>query len=167
MLRTALAFAALGSCRVAPAMPPLDGGASALGPGAWLESAPLRELAAHPQHCQCQCWHQWQLASDAFRAAHARAYAGGAYGGAITVVGLGKAFKSDDGFDQPRQRQQPLTCQPREREPLLPIFHIIGNVTGQQGSLNIESINDVSSILLHKGEMSPQQWWAYCCRPCR
>ena len=45
----------------------------------------------------------------------------------------------------------PNTCQPREAEPLLPIFHIIGNVTGEAGHLTIENINDISAIVLYKG----------------
>jgi hypothetical protein len=48
-------------------------------------------------------------------------------------------------------RATPNTCQPREAEPLLPIFHIIGNVTGETGHLTIENINDISAIILFKG----------------
>ena len=45
----------------------------------------------------------------------------------------------------------PNTCQPRSAEPLMPIFHIIGNVTEQvPGKLTIEDINDISAIVLHK-----------------
>ena len=41
----------------------------------------------------------------------------------------------------------PLACQPNDKQPMLPIFHIIGNVTAKtDGSISLESINDCSGV---------------------
>ena len=45
----------------------------------------------------------------------------------------------------------PNTCQPRADQPLMPIFHIIGNITGTGRTLSAEAINDVSAVVLHGG----------------
>ena len=47
----------------------------------------------------------------------------------------------------------PNTCQPRASHPFLPIYHIIGNVTSDASGRidSIEDINDVSSVILHRG----------------
>ena len=46
----------------------------------------------------------------------------------------------------------PNTCQPRSEHPFLPIYHVIGNVTtNADGEMtNLESINDVSSVIQYK-----------------
>jgi sucrose-6-phosphate hydrolase SacC (GH32 family) len=48
---------------------------------------------------------------------------------------------------------EPNTCQPRSRQPFMPIYHTIGNVTTDANGLvtNVESINDLSSVILYKG----------------
>ena len=46
----------------------------------------------------------------------------------------------------------PNTCQPREQEPLLPIFHIIGNVTGGAGPSRAKS----ASRSLQRALLTPQ-----------
>ena len=45
----------------------------------------------------------------------------------------------------------PNTCQPRADQPLMPIFHIIGNITGTGRTLSAEHINDVSAVVMHGG----------------
>ena len=46
----------------------------------------------------------------------------------------------------------PLACQPNAEQPMLPIFHIIGNVTkNADASIKLESINDCSAVTYHKG----------------
>ena len=45
----------------------------------------------------------------------------------------------------------PNTCQPRALQPLMPIFHIIGNITGTGRTLHAEPINDVSAVVMHGG----------------
>ena len=46
---------------------------------------------------------------------------------------------------------EPNTCQPFEAHPQLPIFHIIGNVTGSGEDLAVGYINDCSGIVEHLG----------------
>ena len=38
----------------------------------------------------------------------------------------------------------PNTCQPRADQPLMPIFHIIGNITGTGRTLTAEAINELA-----------------------
>ena len=45
----------------------------------------------------------------------------------------------------------PNTCQHRADQPLMPIFHIIGNITGTGRTLSAEHINDVSAVVMHGG----------------
>ena len=48
----------------------------------------------------------------------------------------------------------PNTCQPRSAQPFMPIYHIIGNVTTDPATgevTNVESINDVSSVIKYRG----------------
>ena len=48
----------------------------------------------------------------------------------------------------------PNTCQPRSEHPLMPIYHIIGNVTSDAATgkvTRVEAINDISSVILYKG----------------
>lgn len=41
----------------------------------------------------------------------------------------------------------PLACQPNDEQPMLPTFHIIGNVTKNlDGSIQLEPINDCSGV---------------------
>lgn len=56
----------------------------------------------------------------------------------------------------------PLACQPLETQPMLPIFHIIGNVTpGAGNNVTVEPINDASGITFYRG-----LWhvWHQCCQ---
>lgn len=60
-----------------------------------------------------------------------------------------------------QQRQ----CQPRESNPFMPLFHIVGNFS-QGGSAQPDSINDVSAVLLHGGVLHvfhqfSQTGWAH------
>ena len=51
-------------------------------------------------------------------------------------------------------RASPNTCQPRALQPFMPIYHIIGNVTTDDATgevTQVESINDVSSVIKYKG----------------
>ena len=45
----------------------------------------------------------------------------------------------------------PNTCQHRADQPLMPIFHVIGNITGTGRNVNAEHVNDVSAVLMHGG----------------
>jgi sucrose-6-phosphate hydrolase SacC (GH32 family) len=46
----------------------------------------------------------------------------------------------------------PLACQPNAEQPMLPIFHLIGNVTkNADGSIKLESINDCSGVTFSGG----------------
>ena len=57
----------------------------------------------------------------------------------------------------------PAACQPNTEQPMLPIFHLIGNVSQQSPGAHIalEQINDVSGITYHQG-----LWhvWHQCCQ---
>eukprot|EP01046_Picozoa_sp_COSAG06_P045353 COSAG06_NODE_6257_length_3011_cov_2.619849_2_plen_372_part_00 len=56
-----------------------------------------------------------------------------------------------DGSSASASAPGPNTCQPRQLEPLMPIFHILGNISGSGATLRAEPINDVSGIVLHRG----------------
>lgn len=56
----------------------------------------------------------------------------------------------------------PLACQPNAEQPMLPIFHIIGNVTkNADNSITLEPINDCSGVTFYEG-----LWhlWHQCCQ---
>ena len=56
----------------------------------------------------------------------------------------------------------PLACQPNAQQPMLPIFHIIGNVTANaDGSIGLEPINDASGITFYRGLY---HLWHQCCQ---
>lgn len=56
----------------------------------------------------------------------------------------------------------PLACQPNEKYPMLPTFHIIGNVTQTtDGSIKLEPINDCSGVTFYKGIYHV---WHQCCQ---
>ena len=56
----------------------------------------------------------------------------------------------------------PLACQPNAQQPMLPIFHTIGNVTQHDdGSLSVEPINDASGITFYGGLY---HLWHQCCQ---
>jgi hypothetical protein len=56
----------------------------------------------------------------------------------------------------------PLACQPNSVQPMLPIFHIIGNVTQHDdGTLSVEPINDASGITYYGGLY---HLWHQCCQ---
>merc|ERR1719437_192154 len=58
--------------------------------------------------------------------------------------------------------QMPLACQANEQQPMLPIYHIIGNVTQHaDGSINLEAINDCSGVTYYKGLYHV---WHRCCQ---
>ena len=58
----------------------------------------------------------------------------------------------------------PLACQPNAEQPMLPIFHIIGNVTkNADASIKLESINDCSAVTYHKGLYHV---FHQCCQVC-
>ena len=45
----------------------------------------------------------------------------------------------------------PLACQPNSEQPMLPTFHVIGNVTvNPDKSINLEPINDCSGVTVRK-----------------
>jgi len=56
----------------------------------------------------------------------------------------------------------PLACQPNAEQPMLPIYHIIGNVTKHtDGSINLEAINDCSGVTYKDGIYHV---WHQCCQ---
>lgn len=56
----------------------------------------------------------------------------------------------------------PLTCQDNDMFPMLPTFHIIGNVTQQtDGSIHLEPINDASGVTYYNGLY---HIWHQCCQ---
>lgn len=55
----------------------------------------------------------------------------------------------------------PLACQPNDAEPMLPIFHIIGNVTPTAAGIDLEPINDVSGVTFYQGLY---HIWHQCCQ---
>ena len=56
----------------------------------------------------------------------------------------------------------PLACQPNDVQPMLPIFHIIGNVSALPGgNLSVEAINDASGITFYGGLY---HLWHQCCQ---
>ena len=61
-------------------------------------------------------------------------------------------------------RADPLACQPNEEQPMLPTFHIIGNVTkNADGSIKLEAINDCSGVTYSNGIYHV---WHQCCQVC-
>eukprot|EP01047_Picozoa_sp_COSAG01_P051462 COSAG01_NODE_5314_length_4341_cov_8.060820_1_plen_418_part_00 len=58
--------------------------------------------------------------------------------------------------------EAPLACQPNEEQPMLPIFHIIGNITkNADNSLKLEPINDCSGVTYYEGIY---HIWHQCCQ---
>jgi hypothetical protein len=56
----------------------------------------------------------------------------------------------------------PLACQPNAQQPMLPAFHIIGNVTQRaDGGLDLEPINDASGVTFYEGIYHV---WHQCCQ---
>jgi len=56
----------------------------------------------------------------------------------------------------------PLACQPNAKFPMLPIYHIIGNVTmNNDGSIKLEHINDCSGVTYSQGIYHV---WHQCCQ---
>jgi len=59
----------------------------------------------------------------------------------------------------------PLACQLNEAEPMLPIFHIIGNVSlktyPNKDAIDVEAINDVSGVTFYNGLY---HIWHQCCQ---
>lgn len=57
------------------------------------------------------------------------------------------------GFSAPlAEGAVPLACQPNAEQPMLPIFHLIGNVTkSADGSIKLEDINDCSGVTYSGG----------------
>jgi hypothetical protein len=56
----------------------------------------------------------------------------------------------------------PLTCQANDKFPMLPTFHIIGNVTqATDGAISLEPINDCSGVTFYKGIYHV---WHQCCQ---
>ena len=52
----------------------------------------------------------------------------------------------------PPQTHGSLTCQDNQRQPMMPIYHIIGNVSqSSNGSIELEAINDVSGVTYYEG----------------
>ena len=64
----------------------------------------------------------------------------------------------------PTARADPLACQPNDEQPMLPTFHIIGNVTkNADGSIKLEPINDCSGVTYSNGIYHV---WHQCCQVC-
>jgi hypothetical protein len=56
----------------------------------------------------------------------------------------------------------PLACQANDKYPMLPTFHIIGNVTqATDGAITLEPINDCSGVTYYKGIYHV---WHQCCQ---
>ena len=56
----------------------------------------------------------------------------------------------------------PLACQPNDEQPMLPTFHIIGNVTKHADkSITLEPINDCSGVTFYEGIWHV---WHQCCQ---
>ena len=52
----------------------------------------------------------------------------------------------------PYPHSGPLACQANDKFPMLPTFHIIGNVTqATDGDITLEPINDCSGVTFYKG----------------
>jgi Glycosyl hydrolases family 32 N-terminal domain/PAN domain len=57
----------------------------------------------------------------------------------------------------------PLACQPNEQQPMMPSFHIIGNVTqAPDGNITLEPINDASGVTY--SENGIYHVWHQCCQ---
>eukprot|EP01043_Picozoa_sp_COSAG02_P036643 COSAG02_NODE_2698_length_8208_cov_10.377482_1_plen_611_part_00 len=68
------------------------------------------------------------------------------------------------GYAEQDSTRSPLACQPNAVQPMLPIFHIIGNVTKStsgDGNITLEPINDCSGITFHHGVY---HLWHQCCQ---
>ena len=62
----------------------------------------------------------------------------------------------------PYHHTGPLACQDNMKFPMLPTFHIIGNVTqSTDGSINLEPINDASGVTYYNGLYHV---WHQCCQ---
>lgn len=62
----------------------------------------------------------------------------------------------------PAVRPDPLACQPNDAQPMIPIYHIIGNVTvAADGSVSLEPINDASGVTYYNGLY---HIWHQCCQ---
>jgi hypothetical protein len=69
---------------------------------------------------------------------------------------------SDGSSDDETSDSGPLACQPNTEQPMLPIFHIIGNVTkSSSGNITLEPINDCSGVTFHEGLY---HMWHQCCQ---
>ena len=56
----------------------------------------------------------------------------------------------------------PLACQPNAEQPMLPVFHVIGNVTkNTDNSIKLEPINDCSGVTFYEGIWHV---WHQCCQ---
>ena len=56
----------------------------------------------------------------------------------------------------------PLACQPNDEQPMLPTYHIIGNVTKHaDGTIKLEPINDCSGVTYSQGLYHV---WHQCCQ---
>ena len=61
-----------------------------------------------------------------------------------------------------RAAADPLACQPNAQQPMLPTFHIIGNVTARaDGGIDLEPINDASGVTYYNGIYHV---WHQCCQ---
>ena len=58
-------------------------------------------------------------------------------------------------------RADPLACQANSLYPMIPIFHLIGNVTEVNGDITLEPINDASGITFFNGLY---HIWHQCCQ---
>ena len=62
----------------------------------------------------------------------------------------------------PYSHAGPLACQSNDKYPMLPTFHIIGNVTqATDGAITLEPINDCSGVTYYKGIYHV---WHQCCQ---
>ena len=62
----------------------------------------------------------------------------------------------------PYHHTGPLTCQDNDMFPMLPTFHIIGNVSqATDGAIKLEPINDASGVTFYNGIYHV---WHQCCQ---
>lgn len=82
---------------------------------------------------------------------------------ALRLVGLGLlAVGAGAQGAPPYHHAGPLACQDNEKFPMLPIFHIIGNVTqSTDGTIKCASINDASGVTHYNGLYHV---WHQCCQ---
>eukprot|EP01051_Picozoa_sp_SAG22_P005952 SAG22_NODE_372_length_11551_cov_20.656741_6_plen_178_part_00 len=86
----------------------------------------------------------------------------GMWSGAKVAGPAGPACQPPPPPGPPYAHTGPLTCQDNGMFPMLPTFHIIGNVTqATDGAIKLEPINDASGVTFYNGLYHV---WHQCCQ---